>query len=426
MSEGIDQYMRGELLMQQGRYEDAVAFLKQAIAANPENDLAFADLSMCLLEMEGRRKDALAAIDEAIVLDPEHGRYRAMRALVLCRLDRGKDALAAAQEAIGMEPEDAFAYAAKAQAHMSMEHWADAEVAAKESLTLDGDNHFAGNLLAMSLRLQGKEAENDQAVAQLLAEDPEDLLAHYNAGWSALQKNDHKKAEQHFKEALRIDPSFDGAREGLKESFAARSAFYRKYLQYCFFMQRYTEKARWAIVIGFYLAYRFGMAMLSKINPVLAIAFAALYLTFALWGWLAPGLGHFLILLDRSARHALKKTEKLDGLAVGGGLILGVLVAILGASWSITPLMVMGGVLCAGTLPATLTLTNESKRGRWVFGSITAYVYMVGMSVVMVEWWRGAGELADWSVTLLVAGALLTLLCTWIGGLSALHRAEVE
>ncbi|MCF6311983.1 MAG: tetratricopeptide repeat protein [Verrucomicrobiales bacterium] len=426
MSGGIDQYMRGELLMQQGRYEDAAAFLKQAIAANPENDLAFADLSMCLLEMEGRRKDALAAMDEAIALDPEYGRYRAMRALVLCRLDRGKDALVAAQEAIGMEPEDAFAYAAKAQAHLSMEHWAEGEVAAKESLALDGDNQFAGNLLAMSLRLQGKAAENDLAVEQLLAENPEDSLAHYNAGWSALQKNDQQKAEEHFKEALRIDPSFDGAREGLKESFAARSAFYRKYLQYCFFMQRFTEKARWAIVIGFYLAYRFGMAVLSKINPVLAIAFAALYLTFALWGWLAPGLGHFLILLDRSARHALTKSEKLDGLAVGGGLLLGIGVAIIGASWAITPLMVVGGVLCAGTLPATLFLTNESKRGRWVFGSIMAYVYVVGMGVALAEWWRGAGELADGSVTLLVVGAVLTLLCTWIGSISALHRAEVE
>lgn len=426
MSEGIEQYMRGELLMQQGRYEDAVDHLNQAIAANPENDLAFADLSMCLLEMEGRRKDALSAIDEAITLDPEHGRYRAMRALVLCRLDRGRDALAAAQEAIGMEPEDAFAYAAKAQAHMSLEHWADAEVAAKESLALDGDNSFAGNLLAMSLRLQGKESENEQEVERLLAEDPEDLLAHYNAGWSALQKNDHKKAEEHFKQALRIDPSFDGAREGLKESFAARSAFYRKYLQYCFFMQRFTEKARWAIVIGFYLAYRFGMAVLARINPVLAIAFAALYLTFALWGWLAPGLGHFLILLDRQARHALKKSEKLDGLAVGGGLVMGLLVAVLAASWSITPLMVMGGVLCAGTLPATLTLTNESKRGRWVFGSIMAYVYLVGLGVVIAEWWRATDQLADFSVWLLVVGALLTLLCTWIGGLSALHSEEVE
>lgn len=426
MNEGIDQYQRGELLLQQGRYDDAAAFFKEAISANPENDSAYAELSMCLVEMEGRRKDALLAIDEAISIDPEYGGYRATRALVLCRLRRGKEALESAEEAIVLQPEDAFSYAAKAQSYMALERWAEAEEAAKESLVLDGDNNFAGNLLAMALRIQGKESENERAVAQLLADDPEDYLAHYNAGWSALQKGDHNKAEQHFKEALRIDPSFDGAREGLKESFAARSAFYRAYLKYCFFMQRFTEKARWAIVIGFYLAYRFGMELLSKINPILAIAFAAVYLIFVLWGWLAPGIGHFLISLDRSARYALKKMEKLDGLAVGGGLSLGLVLAIVGAAMSITPLMVIGGTLCAGALPATLALTNESKRGRWVFGSIMAYVYLVGLGVAVSESFRSSKELADGSVLLLTAGAVFTFLCTWIGGISALHRASVE
>lgn len=426
MSGGIDQYLRGELMLQQGRYDDAAAFFKEAISANPENDSAYAELSTCLLEMEGRRKDALLAIDEAIALDPEQGSYRALRALVLCRLDRGEEALEAAAEAIALDPEAAFSYAAKAQAYMTLERWGAAEEQAKKSLQLDGDNHFAGNLLAMCLRLQGKKEENDQAVAQLLAENPEDLLAHYNAGWSALQDNDNKKAEEHFKEALRIDPSFDGAREGLKESFAARSAFYRAYLKYCFFMQRFTEKARWAIVIGFYLAYRFGMSVLSKINPILAIVFAAVYLIFVLWGWLAPGIGHFMILLDRSARHALKKTEKLDGLAVGGGLLLGLVMAIAGAALAISPLMIIGGTLCAGALPATLALTNESKRGRWVFGSIMAYVYLAGLGVAVSESFRSGKELADVSILLLTAGAVFTFLCTWIGGISALHRESVE
>ncbi len=426
MIEGQDQYMRGELMFQQGRYEEAAAFFKEAIAVNPESDAVYADLSMCLLEMEGRRKDALIAIDEAIKLDPEYGNHRALRALVLCRLDRGKEALVAADEAIALEPEDAFTYASKAQAYMSLERWADAEQQAKQSLDLDGDNSFAGNLLAMCLRLQGKVSENEQRVDQLLADNPEDALAHYNAAWSALQKNDYKKAEEHFKESLRIDPTFEGAREGLIESFAARSAFYQTYLKYCFFMQRFTEKARWAIVIGFYLAYRFGVAILRQIHPILAVVFAGVYLIFVLWGWLAPGIGHFLILLDRSARIALKKTEKLDGLAVGGGLLLGIALAIVGAVWELVPLMIIGGALCAGTLPATLALTNESKRGRWVFGSIMAYVYLVGLGVAIAEGVRSSAEMAEWSVTLLLGGGVLTFLCTWIGGLSSLHKDAVE
>jgi len=100
--------------------------------------------------------------------------------------------------------------------------------------------------------------------------------------------------------------------------------------------------------------------------------------------------------------------------------------AIVGAAMAVSPLMIIGGALCAGALPATLALTNESKRGRWVFGSIMGYVYLVGLGVAVSESFRSGKELADVSVVLLTAGAILTLLCTWIGGISALHRESVE
>ena len=415
---------RGQVLRQQGRAEDAEGFFRQAIADNPEHDYAYFELALCQMDMEGRRQDALETIDRAIALEPEFSIYHATRALVLTVLDRGKDALVCAEHAIQLDPDSAFARTAKARAYLVQEQWAKAEATAREALTLDSDDSSAGNILAMALRLQGKLEENESAVAQLLSDAPEDPLAHLNAGWSALQGGNPKRAEQHFRESLRLDPEFEVAREGLLESFKARSPIFRQYLKYCFFMQKFQRGARFAIVIGIFLAFRFGNSLLMKIHPAAAAALTFAYLLLVLWVWVAPGVGNLLVLMDRSARLALKRTEAIEGITVGGGLCVGGLLVLAGMGLGLWPLIIAGAGFVAATLPASLTFTNDSPSGRKFFGSIFAFTYLSTLITSLTLALTPDAAYTDSLMTLSGYALIACLLCTWLGNISGLRRSR--
>ncbi len=424
MSEGSTHLLRGRQLRDHNRFEEAEAFFRQAIAADPDDANSYSELALCQLSMDGRRKDALASIDDAIARDPDNDRHHSLRSLILSKLNRSRDALAAADRAIAINPDDAYHFAAKAQAYSTQSRWSDAETAARQALTLDADNEHAKNILAVVLRLQGKQWESEVAASGLLADDPEDPYAHYNAGWAALQAHDSKKAEEHFREALRLDASFDEARAGLLESFKARSGFYRIYLRYCFWMQRFTDGARWGLIIGLYLCYQFGRHMLSAISPLAAGLFIAAYLIFVVWVWLAGGVGSALVMLDKSARHALKTSEKLEGLAVGGGLVVALVVFVCGAVMHHAPAMIFGGLIAASTIPAALTFTNEQPRGQRLFGGIWLGVLAVGLYVFAVETVRGSHSYTDFasaSDTLLMIAILAAVATTWIGNIPSLR-----
>lgn len=422
-----DHLSRGNLLLQQGRYEEAEAYYKQAIAAEPDDALPYAELAECLLHQEGRKKEALDVIERSIQLEPEFDFLHARRSLILSRLNRDKQALESADAAIALGPENSLNFAVKAQALAGLQRWGDAEELCRKALALDADNGFATNLLANVLRLQGKQGESQIASEKLLADDPEDPYAHFNAGWTALQRHDHESAEMHFREALRLDPDFKAARQGLLESFKARSLFYRTYLRYCFFMQRFTGGAQWAIIIGFLIAYNFGRRLLSAIHPLAGLALVVAYLGFVLWVLLASGIGNFLVLLDRSARHALKRGEAWQGAFVGGGLFAGILTLAIAAVWNYSPAMVLGGALAIGAVPASLTFGNESKKGRTVFGAIMLFIYLAGLGVFITETIRHpAAAFTSRSGSLITIAIFGAVLCTWLGNVPSLRRDDSE
>jgi tetratricopeptide (TPR) repeat protein len=416
-----DLIARGQLLRRQGRHTDAEACLRQAIAAEPDDVRAHAELAQCLLEQEGRRTDALAAIDRAISLDPGLAYLHARRADILSRLGRDREAIETADRAIAIDPDDSHHFAVKAQALTGLERYAEAETLCRQALALDADDCFATNLLAHLLRIQGKIEESQVAADKLLADDPEDPYAHYNAGWTALQRNNHRLAETHFREALRLDAGFEPAREGLLVSFRGRSALYRGYLRWCFWMQQFTSKARWVIIVGFLLLYNFGSKLLGMIHPLAGLAVVVAYLSFALWTWLAPGLGNLLLLKDRSARFALRRPEILQGLVSGGGFVVGALILAVSAALSYPPGYLIGGALALGAIPARLFFGNESRQGRLVFGSLLAFLYVAGFGCGVLEMLRHPAEgFAYLTSQAITGGVIAAVACTWLGSLDGL------
>ncbi|MEM9480244.1 MAG: tetratricopeptide repeat protein [Verrucomicrobiota bacterium] len=414
--------LRGRHLRDLGRHEESAAFFQEAISDDVENPEGYAELALSYLQMEGRNKDALEAIDVAISLDPEIDGFHAIRSLALNSLERHKEALDAADTAISFEPESPFNHSVKAQAYCGKRDWAAAEDSARRALAIDGDYRMAENILAQSLHFQNKLDEGGISVDKMLADDPEDEMAHFNAGWAAMRRHDNRTAEKHFQEALRLDPEFQGAREGLLESFRARSSIYRFYLQYVFWMQQFSGKMQWVLIIAIYLGYRFGSAILSGIHPVLGALLMFLYLGLVIGMWLAGSLGNLLIVADSSARRALNRGEKLNGIFAGGGFVLGLLLIVSavfmpGAKEAFFQL---GLTLAIGAVPASLTFANPSPNGRLIFGGIFAATYFFGFGSVFEALING-GELGALGGLFPLTWALAAL-CTWIGNIPALRR----
>jgi hypothetical protein len=292
-------------------------------------------------------------------------------------------------------------------------------------LHLDPYHRTAQNLLAQFQRLQGKLDAADRGTGERLARDPEDPVAHANAGWAALQRREVRKAEEHFLEALRLAPGMEYARLGLRESYKARSGFYRLFLRWLFFLQRFSQRQRIFLVIGIYVAFRFGKALLEAVHPVAVAVLAVAYLVFAFSGFLASGLGHFLLLKDRKARLALTRGEKLDGLFVGGGFVAGFVLLIAGLTVWRTGGAMLGGAMILAAIPGSMVFDNDSRLGRIVFGSFMVLIYLAG-TVSLAQDLRLGEPFAAPADVMIGLAVLLGVGASWLAMIPRLRTGASE
>jgi len=402
---------RGQLLHDQGRYAEAEDFIKQALAEDPHRPDALLLLSWCQFHQENREKEALSTVERAIALEPSASRIHGLRALILSKLKRHQEAHEAAGQAIALDPDDPFGHAVRAQAFAGQQQWAPMEEAARQALARDGDHDYAQNLLTQALLLQGKTDENAFNVGRQLARDPDEPIPHFNAGYAALRRGDYRKAEEHFRESLRLDPSFESAREGMLESFRARSIVYRGYLKWSFWIAKFSAKYRLGIIIGLYVVYRLVVGALQQVSQLLAVLVVVLYLLFALWTHVARGVGNGIILLDRNARVALRRADVLEGLMVGGGVVLGLLLALAGALAGFLPLFVVGAALGAAAVPLAAAFNNDDAIGVKLYGALGAGVLLLGFATAILA---AIGRDAD---SLVTAWVVLFVAAVWMSAL---------
>ncbi len=343
---------RGEMLRQQGRYPDAERYLQLAISAQPSNAEGYFELAFCYCNWSGHSKQALATIDHAISLDPNNADFFSLRAWILGNLNRDKEAVQAADQALAMNPFSLLALNAQTRSYADLRQWTQAEANARRTLEHFPRNELAANFLAIALRGQGRLAESEAVTARLLAQVPDNALAQCNAGWSALQMGDHRRANQHFVEALRLDPNYDYARRGLLHSFNSRVWIYRLYYQFISWLGNHRTSMRWFYVIVIYLAYRVILTTLraefGEEGVHWTLVLIALYLVIFGCG---RSFGNLFLQLDPFARFALTQKEQGWSYLAGSLYAVFLLLAVNAHAWPqlavllVIPLFFLWGVL---------------------------------------------------------------------------------
>jgi tetratricopeptide (TPR) repeat protein len=301
---------RAMLLLEQSRHDLAEAELRQELAVNPENGVAHAVLSICLSRSE-RAAEATTEAQAAIGLAPDLPLGHYAHAIASYERNRFDEAVAAVEEAIRLDPDDADSFALLAHVRLAQRRWTAALEAAETGLRGDPEHVGCTNARAEALVMLGRREEASATIDTALSREPENAWTHANMGWTRLHQGDANGAAEHFREALRLDPDQEWARQGIVEALKAKNPLYGVMLRYFMWTSRLGGAHRWLLLVGGYVGYRLlngaarsSPALAPLINPILIV-----YVVFALLTWTADSLFNLTLRLSRFGRLILTREE---------------------------------------------------------------------------------------------------------------------
>jgi Tfp pilus assembly protein PilF len=332
---------RAQLLFRQSRWDLAEKELRAALADDPEDWLCHAMLSFALLRQE-KVQDAVAEAQRAVGHQPDAS--YAHYVLALAFLDAGKDAeaRAAASRALEIDPADPDYHSLLGWMDLGAKRWSEALANAEKGLALDPEHVQSANVRAQALVKLGRGKEAGDTLGTALAREPESDLTHANMGWTLLEGGDHRKALEHFREALRLDPTSEWAREGIVEAMKARNPLYRGMLRYFFWMGKLQGRMQWVLIIGAVVGLR-ALRAVARDNPSfepVATGISVLYILFMAATWLAKPLFDLLLRFDSFGRLCLSEDQ------------------VKGSSWLGATLMTAAGLGLAGWLMPNASLVT--------------------------------------------------------------------
>lgn len=405
---------RANMLIEQGRFDLAEAELRQALGVDPDNGRSHALLALCLLERE-RYEEATREAEAAVRLEPDAGFSHYVHAVVLDQRNHLRESRGAIMEAIRLEPWHAGFFSLLGSLELQEKRWQQALDAANRGLQADPEHPGCNNVRARALVQLGRRGEAGATLEAALARNPEDAFSHANMGWTLLEKGERKKALEHFREALRLDPTLDYARAGIVEALKAGNPIYWLLLQYFLWAAKLSSQAGLSLVVGLFMGYQ-GIVWLAGRSPTLAPFLKPLiyaYIAFAFLTWMGPAFFNLLLRLNKYGRHALSREQVIASNWIGGVLLLALIIAA--AEWLIvrgigfTPL-----ALVLLTIPLSGVFHCSPGWPRWVMVAVTALLggmalapygllIFVALKVLAPQ---QVEALASWMVPLFLGGIL--------------------
>ena len=378
------QFERAQLLYQQSRFDLAEQELRQALSVEPEEPFAHALLALCLTQRE-QFDDAEKEAQQAVHLAPDFSYPHYALASVLHDRLRFEEARVAIEEALRLDPEDADYCALLSQIHLDLKRWAEALEAAERGLQFDPEHVACTNLRAIALVKLGRKSEAGATIGAALAKNPDNPITHANQGWTLLEQGDPKRALEHFREALRLDPTNEWARAGIVEALKARNIIYGLMLRYFLWMAKLPAGAQWGVILGGYFLNRI-MVSASSSNPDLApwiLPFRILYLVAALLTWTAYPLFNLLLRVNKFGRLALSEEQTRASTYFGATVFLALASLALSLVFGFNSVFIVAA-LVFGMLMIPVAGMFRASEGwpRVLLMSWTAGLALVGLAAV--------------------------------------------
>ena len=273
-------------LVELGQYVEAERHLRQVLVSDPEDAMTLRNLAYCVA-LQNQFKDALKIIQKSLGLDPEDSFSHFAHAYILIHVNRMTAAHRAILEAIRLAPQHADYYGTLSNILFAKREFSEALRVAEMGLSIDPNNEVCLARRAIALAHLGRSGEAIASADRSVGIDGDDSILHANRGFVSLRNMDHDEARLSFREALRIDPNNEWAREGMLEAMRAKSRAFRVILRGFFWLNSIPAAFRNIIVYSVILFPRLASSV-SRANPNLrpilapiAAIFIAVWIVFA-------------------------------------------------------------------------------------------------------------------------------------------------
>lgn len=406
------------MLFAQGRYELALREFQLALADDPNDAMAHAFMALCLMQQK-QYEPASRSAAQAIGAAPDLPFAHYVAASVFQERRRFKEAERAIGEAIRLDPYTAAFHGMAAMLRVAASDWNGALDRATGGLAIDPDDDMCRNARALALVKLGRVNNARTELESSLERNPENAFTHANLGWAALERGQRDQALESFREALRVDPNMEWARDGMIHSLKMRYPFYGLFLRYMLWMTRFSGRAQMGIVIGAYLGYR-GIYEWSERSPEWRpwlMPLIVAYLLFAYLSWVARPITNLLLRLNRFGRAALDPNERhesnLVGAAIFGALASAGIYATTGS-----PTAFFAIICCAAmVIPLSRVFNNYGGWPRTVFVLYSVGMALLGLMVVVcvaAANHLSSERLAEFSNSLFGVFVIGVVLSAWI------------
>jgi len=213
-------FKRGELLLEQGRWEQALESFQQHLLENPEDGHAFCLAARCYLGMElfGKASEYAAA---AIAVTPDYSYAHYIQSYIFYSRHLYEESKKAVEVALELDPTnpDYFVQVARLRANDS--DWLGTLDAADAALR-EAPNHADAQIIKSSALVKLRKMDEAGFVLQSVLEtEPENDYALTELGFLHLHEGRWKDALEAFQSALLVDPESERARQGFMNALRA-------------------------------------------------------------------------------------------------------------------------------------------------------------------------------------------------------------
>ncbi len=206
----------GQVLADQGKIGEAFALFSAAVSQQP--DLAEARNDLCLaLMLQGKSAEAVGHCTEAVRLRPDSAEARNNLGMALSSQGRSAEAIISFSEALRLKPDFAQVHVNLGAALASQGKVEEAIAQYAEALRINPRLAGVHNNLGALLAGQGKATEASSHFSEAVRLNPGLELAHMNLGMSMARAGRTSEALHEFEEVLRINPGNELARRAVDD-----------------------------------------------------------------------------------------------------------------------------------------------------------------------------------------------------------------
>jgi tetratricopeptide (TPR) repeat protein len=389
------------ILIQQKRFAEAERILKDSLAQDANNIHLLSLLAECNLQQDNLDA-ATKIINQAIGLSPDTPHLFYVKSRISIQQENYDAAEENGKQAVALDPADADYHALLANIKLSRKRYQEALELANKALELDAENLLALNTRSTALLKLNKPNEAFTTIEGALRGQPNNPYTHANYGWSLLEKGDHKKALEHFAEALKHDPTFGYARAGMAQALKASNPVYKLFLKYAFFMGNLTSKYQWGVLIGFSIGVR-ALRNIARSNEALQPYLVPIIIVLSLMAfstWVITPISNLFLRFNRYGQLLLEDEEKTSANFVAASLGLCVIGLLLYFALSDEKFLAIAAFGLAMMVPLSVMFSPSKHKYALLIGTLL----MAGLGLSAIALTFSTGQLFNVMTPIFVFG----------------------